>query len=72
MPEVTYSPSTYCRKTHEQLIVKESRDKQQSEDLSGEGGRTTFELFKTYDGDEYTVYMRDDGKRFYVDFEEQV
>ena len=31
-----------------------------------------FELFRTYDGEEYTVYMRDDKKRFYVDFEEQV
>ena len=31
-----------------------------------------FELFRTYDGEEYTVYIREDGKRFYVDFEEQV
>ena len=31
-----------------------------------------FELFRTHDGEEYTVYMREDGKRFYVDFEEQV
>ena len=31
-----------------------------------------FELFKASDGEEYTVYLRDDGKRFYVDFEEQV
>ena len=31
-----------------------------------------FELFRTYDGEEYTVYVREDGKRFYVDFEEQV
>lgn len=50
----------------------EYRDKRNSEDISGDGGRTTFELFRTYDGDEYTVFMRDDGKRFYVDFEEQV
>lgn len=34
--------------------------------------RSMFELFRTYDGEEYTVYMRDDGKRFYVDWEEQV
>lgn len=39
---------------------------------TGEATRTTFELFRTHDGEEYTVYMRDDGKRFYVDFEEQV
>ena len=31
-----------------------------------------FEIFRTYDGEEYTVYVREDGKRFYVDFEEQV
>ena len=31
-----------------------------------------FELFRTHSGEEYTVYMREDGKRFYVDFEEQV
>lgn len=31
-----------------------------------------FELFEASDGEEYTVYVRDDGKRFYVDFEEQV
>ena len=31
-----------------------------------------FELFRTYGGEEYTVYVREDGKRFYVDFEEQV
>ena len=31
-----------------------------------------FELFRTYEGEEYTVYVREDGKRFYVDFEEQV
>ena len=46
-----------------------------TEELSpvGDIARTTFELFRTYDGaEEYTVYMRDDGKRFYVDFEEQV
>jgi hypothetical protein len=34
-------------------------------------GEAIFELFRTYDGVEYTVYMREDGKRFYVDFEEQ-
>lgn len=31
-----------------------------------------FELFRTHDGEDYTVYVREDGKRFYVDFEEQV
>lgn len=35
-------------------------------------GGNMFELFRTYDGEEYTVYVREDGKRFYVDFEEQV
>lgn len=30
-----------------------------------------FELFRMHDGEEYTVYTRDDGKRFYVDWEEQ-
>ena len=33
---------------------------------------TMFEIFRTYDGEEYTVYVREDGKKFYVDFEEQV
>ena len=44
------------------------------EDISStnEIRRSMFELFRTYDGEEYTVYMRDDKKRFYVDFEEQV
>ncbi len=36
------------------------------------GGSNMFELFRTNDGEEYTVYIREDGKRFYVDFEEQV
>jgi len=38
---------------------------------SGKAGNM-FELFKASDGEEYTVYLREDGKRFYVDFEEQV
>ena len=50
-----------------------TRNKREADELSpGELTRTTFELFRTYDGEEYTVYMRDDGKRFYVDFDEQV
>ena len=51
------------------------RDKTRPEELlpiGGEAGRSMFELFQTYDGEEYTVYTRDDGKKFYVDFEEQV
>ena len=31
-----------------------------------------FELFQTSDGREFTVYVREDGKKFYVDWEEQV
>ena len=31
-----------------------------------------FELFQTGDGREFTVYVREDGKKFYVDWEEQV
>ena len=39
----------------------------------GEKGGNMFELFRTYDEEEeYTVYVREDGKRFYVDWEEQV
>ncbi len=30
-----------------------------------------FELFRTFEGEEFTVYVREDGKKFYVDFEEQ-
>lgn len=30
-----------------------------------------FELFRTHEGEEFTVYVREDGKKFYVDFEEQ-
>lgn len=42
-------------------------------DVSSESGKEmTFELFKTFDGQEYTVYVREDGKRFYVDWEDQV
>ena len=38
-----------------------------------EKGGNMFELFRTYDEEEeYTVYVREDGKRFYVDWEEQV
>ena len=40
---------------------------------TGEKGGNMFELFRTYDEEEeYTVYVREDGKRFYVDWEEQV
>ena len=43
------------------------------EDDVGEKGGNMFELFRTYDEEEeYTVYVREDGKRFYVDWEEQV
>ena len=31
-----------------------------------------FELFQLSDGREFTVYVREDGKRFYVDWEDQV
>ena len=34
-------------------------------------GGNMFELFRTFDGEEFTVYVREDGKKFYVDFEEQ-
>ena len=34
--------------------------------------RDMFEIFKTFEGEEYTVYVREDGKKFYVDWEEQV
>ena len=42
------------------------------EGLSPDRGGSMFELFRTFDGEEYTVYVREDGKRFYVDWEEQV
>ena len=53
---------------------QEHHGKRRSVEFSppGDAARTTFELFRTYDGEEYTVYMREDGKKFYVDFEEQV
>lgn len=35
------------------------------------GSVSMFELFRTHKGEEFTVYVREDGKRFYVDFEEQ-
>ena len=38
----------------------------------GDGVGNMFELFRTFDGEEYTVYVREDGKKFYVDWEEQV
>ena len=47
------------------------KTKRMSEEISPTG-EAIFELFRTYDGEEYTVYVREDGKRFYVDFEEQV
>ena len=39
---------------------------------ASEHGREMFEIFRTLEGEEYTVYVREDGKRFYVDWEEQV
>jgi kinesin family protein C2/C3 len=62
---------SYSDPKHQQRVKAE---RPVTEELSpvGDIARTTFELFRTYDGaEEYTVYMRDDGKRFYVDFEEQ-
>lgn len=54
-------------------VVASSGDERE-EDLSpmSEKGGNVFELFRTYDGEEYTVYVREDGKRFYVDWEEEV
>ena len=43
----------------------------QENGLDGAPGNL-FELFRMHGGEEYTVYTRDDGKRFYVDWEEQV
>ena len=55
-------------------VKRKSSDREKLEEFSpmNETGRDMFELFHTYDGEEYTVYTRDDGKKFYVDWEEQV
>lgn len=45
---------------------------QESSGSGAEGAGNMFELFRMHDGEEYTVYTREDGKRFYVDWEEQV
>ena len=39
--------------------------------VNEQGKEMLFELFKTFDGKEYTVYLREDGRRFYVDWEDQ-
>lgn len=63
--------------SYNQLQRRQSYDRQANEGSRGNeqtllGSGNMFELFRTYDGEEYTVYVREDGKRFYVDFEEQV
>ena len=65
--------SSYINLKNKDFVSTETQ-KKAYEELSptSEAAPTTFELFRTYDGEEFTVYMRDDGKRFYVDFEEQV
>ena len=70
--------TSHRRSSHNQL-----HNRRQSNDRGTGGSEPTpandqvsggnmFEVFRTYDGEEYTVYVREDGKRFYVDFEEQV
>ncbi len=55
-------------------VTAGGREGEREEDLSpvNDKGGNVFELFRTYDGEEYTVYVREDGKRFYVDWEEEV
>ncbi len=53
--------------THHRSIVGEEMVSTTSEKAGN-----VFELFRTHDGEEFTVYAREDGKKFYVDFEEQV
>lgn len=66
--------SGYC--SSNMKIVPEGQNLHKNEDLSPfrERRENMFEMFRTYDGiEEYTVYVReDDGKKFYVDWEEQV
>ena len=40
--------------------------------VNEQGKELLFELFKTFDGQEYTVYLREDGRRFYIDWEDNV
>ena len=65
-----------CSPGYNQLQRRQSYNRQANEGSRGNeqtmGSGNMFELFRTYDGEEYTVYVREDGKRFYVDFEEQV
>lgn len=71
-----YEVSFPRRPSYNQLQRRQSCDRQTNEGSRGnertKGSGNMFELFRTYDGEEYTVYVREDGKRFYVDFEEQV
>lgn len=71
-----YEPFSARRPSYNLLQRRQSYDRHVNEASLGNdqapGTGNMFELFRTYDGEEYTVYVREDGKRFYVDFEEQV
>lgn len=56
----------------------ETNFKHKSPDPLSEQSRTDvsstpeFKIFRTYNNEEYTVYVREDGNMFYVDWEDQV
>lgn len=65
--------SGYCSSNME--TIPEGQNSHTNEDLLPfrELRENMFEMFRTYDEtEEYTVYVREDGKKFYVDWEEQV
>ena len=53
------------------VMRKEVSNGELSPAIEKGGSTSMFELFQTHKGEEFTVYVRDDGKRFYVDIEEQ-
>ena len=70
-------PDQYSSSPHAQTVKEHSENSSQSGDPTQMGfsqgsDNMEFKIFQTSNNEEYTVYVREDGNMFYVDWEQQV
>ena len=79
--EEQYSPTSTAHSTQRHSTPSHQKGADNSDNSSlepvptphGNGeNNMEFKIFRTIDNEEYTVYVRDDGNIFYVDWEQQV
>lgn len=57
---------------HETNFKHKSSDPLSEQSRADISSTPEFKIFRTHNNEEYTVYVREDGKMFYVDWEDQV